>query len=128
MDVVVPASDETEPGRYLPAYVPAYVYSKEIRARAIELFKKGAGYKRTSSVLGIKPSVVRDWTRRWRKGLFTADIPCNLYRYDDETMKRVSALYRNGCCDIGELSERTGVPSGVCRRIVARCERNLNVG
>ena len=85
MDVVVPASDETEPGRYLPSHV----YSKEIRARAIELFKKGAGYKRTSSVLGIKPSVVRDRARRWRKGLFTADIPRNLYRYDDETMKRV---------------------------------------
>ena len=123
MDVVVPASNETEPGRCLPAHV----YSKEIRARAIELFKKGAGYKRTSSVLGIKPSVVRDWARRWRKGLFTADIPRNLYRYDDETMKRVSALYRNGCRDIGELSERTGVPSGVCRRIVARCEREEEV-
>lgn len=39
MDVVVPASDETEPGRYLPTHV----YSKEIRARAIELFKKGCG-------------------------------------------------------------------------------------
>lgn len=85
--------------------------------------KRGAGYKRTSSVLGIKPSVVRDWARRWRKGLFTA----NLYRYDDETMKRVSALYRNGCRDIGELSERTGVPSGVCRCIVARCEREKAV-
>lgn len=123
MDVVVPASDETEPGRYLPAYI----YSKEIRARAIELFKKGAGYKRTSSVLGIKPSVVRDWARRWRKGLFTAEIPRNLYLYDDETIERVSALYRNGCRDIGRLSERTGVPSGVCRRIVARCEREKAV-
>ena len=43
-------------------------------------------------------------------------------------MKRVSALYRNGCRDIGELSERTGEPSGDCRRIVAWCKRNLNVG
>lgn len=89
--------------------------------------KKGAGYKRTSSVLGIKPSVVRDWARRWRNGLFTAEIPRNLYRYDDETMKRVSALYRNGCRDIGRLSEQTGVPSGVCQRIVARCEREETV-
>ena len=119
MDVVVPASDETEPGRYLPSHV----YSKEIRARAIELFKRGAGYKRTSSALGIKSSVVRDWAQRWRKELFTADIRLNLYRYNDEPMKRGSALYRKGCRDIGELSEHTGVPSGVCRRIVARCER-----
>lgn len=89
--------------------------------------KKGAGYKRTFSVLGIKPSVVRDWAQRWRKGFFTANIPRNLYRYDDETMKRVSALYRNGCRDIGELSERTGVSSGVCRCIVARCEREDEV-
>lgn len=80
MDADVSASDETELGRCLPSHV----YPKEIRARAIELFKKGAGYKRTSSVLGIKPSIVRD---------------------------------------IGRLSEHTGVPSGVCRRIVARCER-----
>lgn len=88
MGADVPASDETEPGRCLPAHV----YPKEIRARAIELFKKGAGYKRTTSVLGIKPSVVRDWARRWRKGLFTAEIPSNFYRYDDETIERVLAL------------------------------------
>ena len=42
-------------------------------------------------------------------------------------MKRVSVLYRNGCRDIGELSERTGEPSGVCRRIVARCKREDEV-
>ena len=39
MGADVPASDETEPGRCLPAHV----YPKEIRARAIELFKKGCG-------------------------------------------------------------------------------------
>lgn len=114
-----PVVDDAEPGLCLPPHV----YSKEIRARAIGLFEKGAGYKRTAAVLGIKSSVVRDWARRWRKGLFTAEIPRNLYRYDDETIGRLSALYRNGCRDIGRLSERTGGPSGVCRRIVARCER-----
>ncbi|MDR3899440.1 MAG: hypothetical protein Q3X95_09315 [Duodenibacillus sp.] len=123
MTASAPVVDDTEPGLCLPPHV----YSKEIRVWAIGLFKKGAGYKRTSSVLGIKPSVVRDWARRWRKGLFTAEIPRNLYLYDDETIERVSALYRNGCRDIGRLSERTGVPSGVCRRIVARCEREKAV-
>ena len=73
--------------------LPEGVHSEDVRREAVELFEKGAGYKRTSAVLGIRPSVVRDWARRWHEGFFTADIPLNLYRYDDETMKRVSALY-----------------------------------
>ena len=53
MDVVVPASDETEPGRYLPSHV----YSKEIRARAIELFKKGCG---------LQAHLLRAWHQAFR--------------------------------------------------------------
>ena len=58
--------------------LPEGVHSEDVRREAVELFEKGAGYKRTSSVFGSKPSVVRDWARRWHKGLFTANIPRNL--------------------------------------------------
>lgn len=115
MNVSASVVDDTELGCVCsPMFIP-----KRSGHGQSSFSKKGAGYKRTSSVLGIKPSVVRDWARRWRKGLFTAGIPRNLYRYEAETIDRVSALYRQGCRDIGRLSEQTGVPSGVCRRIVA---------
>lgn len=53
MGADAPASDETEPGRYLPAHV----YSKEIRARAIELFKKGCG---------LQAHLLRAWHQAFR--------------------------------------------------------------
>ena len=58
MDGVVSTSDETE------RCLSVRVYSKEIKARAIVFSEKGAGYKCTASVIGIKRSNVRGWVRR----------------------------------------------------------------
>ena len=46
--------------------VPRRRYTKEVKLKAIELFNKGYGYKRTSLLLDIPAYTVRDWNRLYK--------------------------------------------------------------
>ena len=40
----------------------------DIKCACLELFKQGAGYKKTAKTLGLKLYTVRDWGRRFKIG------------------------------------------------------------
>lgn len=49
-------------------------HPESIRKEAVELFRSGYGYKATATILGILPSTVRDWRRKWASSASEEEI------------------------------------------------------
>ena len=47
------------------------LYDERVREKALELFKKGAGYKTVAAGVGVPVSIARDWGRAFKRGTFS---------------------------------------------------------
>ena len=49
------------------------LYDERVREKALELFKKGAGYKTVAAGVGVPVSIARDWGRAFKRGTFSTN-------------------------------------------------------
>ena len=94
--------------------LPSCCASVELRREAIALFKKGLGYKSVAARIGVNVHTVRDWGRRYRRGVFTEDIASRLHRWDESVKQAVRQLHQMGL-SLGAISRRTGVPKSTVK-------------
>lgn len=92
-----------------------------IRYIAYELFKKGNGYKRTSTILALKQQTVRDWFRMFRCGHPETVFSMRRSQAYDETLRnQILADHCQNQASFAELSAKYGVPAGTIRKWVKR--------
>lgn len=85
-----------EQGSGAERYLPAKVWSHEIRAEAASLFEKGYGFKTAAYELKIPAWTVRDWKRKWKAGTFQTKHSTHVYRYPEEVKAKARALRKAG--------------------------------
>ena len=96
-----------------------------IRARALQLFERGWGYKGVASELGIPAYTVRDWARQYRKGEFKV-IPTRR-RYSEAVRQEVKRLHDEGFLT-GQIAAALNMPKRSVRSLLVRVNSQKEEG
>lgn len=94
---------------------PIRYHPKELRAKAIELFRQNVGYCRVARRLGVPSGTVRDWKRQFDKGRFEEEVPRSLVPYDDAVKRKAVSMRLKGAT-WRRIKDATGAsPASVLR-------------
>lgn len=88
--------------------------TSELRAKAIELFEQGYGFKRAAEELGIPASTVCRWKRKWKTGDFHTTDPRPTRCWLDEVRVEAVSLFEVGD-DYKKIAAKLDVPVGTVR-------------
>lgn len=103
--------------------LPERIWSRQLRRKALILFKKGYGYKNVAKALEIPASTVRDWGRAFREAQFHPKVSDNLLSYRDEAKQTVCRLANDGM-RVSEIVAMTGVARSTCYAWIRRDRRD----
>lgn len=94
-----------------------------LREKAAELFRQGAGYKSVAASLGVAVSTARDWGRAFRRGTFAAvpRKPSGRSAYTEREREEAMALRKAGM-SWTEFEEKTGISRVTCIRWLKEAE------
>lgn len=88
--------------------------TSELRAKAIELFEQGYGFKRAATELDVPAPTVCRWKRKWKTGSFQTTDPRPIKCWPDEVRAEAVSLFEAGD-DHKKIAAKLDVPVGTVR-------------
>ena len=88
--------------------------TSELRAKAIELFEQGYGFKRAAAEFGVSASTVCGWKRKWKTGDLLMTDPRPTKCWSPEVRAEAVSLFEAGD-DYKKIAAKLNVPVGTVR-------------
>lgn len=88
------------------------------KQEAVELFKRGLGYKAVARQLGLSANTVRDWGRKYRNGTLSIQSQRGRRFISEEEaeVRAQAAAYAAEGRTPAEIAKRLGILESRCRR------------